>query len=200
MEKLSKETLAIMLNKEWVHLGESMLYNSNNKVLEKVDYSKTTFKNFYWKKGDKLSFQDTSVSFIYSEHFFEHLFLDEAIDLFNECYRILENGGVLRIVVPDADLRTIPERVGFPDNSLPNNHPRKHKTRWSYYSLEPILSSSGFEVIPITYFDKFGKQHVSTLKNHFSKYSYSKNKALVESMVYIKRKNSLIIDGVKLIG
>src|SRR5262249_52597336 len=41
---------------------------------------------------------------IFSEHFVEHLDYTEDIPFFlSECHRVLEDGGVLRIVVPDAE-------------------------------------------------------------------------------------------------
>lgn len=70
---------------------------------------------FYWTAGGRLPFAERSFSFIYSEHFFEHIFLNEAFDLFVECSRVLKRGGTLRINVPDADLRTYakPEPLKF---------------------------------------------------------------------------------------
>src|SRR3989338_10219770 len=114
LEKLTQKQLDVFLNKSWLHLGEEQLENPNNRPLIDVDYSKTNFVPFYFRKGDKLSFKNNRYNFIFSEHFFEHLYLDEAIDLFSECNRILKPNSVMRIVVPDADLRPIPEKVGFP--------------------------------------------------------------------------------------
>jgi SAM-dependent methyltransferase len=51
-----------------------------------------------------LPFDDGSVSVIYCSHFLEHLTFNQAGRLLKECYRVLENGGVIRIVVPDLDL------------------------------------------------------------------------------------------------
>ena len=50
-----------------------------------------------------LPLADGSVTRIHSEHFFEHLrFPDEVMPALAECYRVLEPGGELRIIVPDA--------------------------------------------------------------------------------------------------
>lgn len=52
-----------------------------------------------------LPFPDRSVRGIFCEHFFEHIDYTEEIPTFvSECYRVLQPGGVLRIVVPDAAL------------------------------------------------------------------------------------------------
>lgn len=44
---------------------------------------------------------DQSVNAIYSSHMLEHLDVEEAKHFLSEAYRVLETGGVLRIVVPD---------------------------------------------------------------------------------------------------
>jgi len=51
-----------------------------------------------------LPFADESVSCIFTEHFLEHIDYCEEIPCFiSECYRVLEPGGVIRIIVPDAE-------------------------------------------------------------------------------------------------
>ena len=50
-----------------------------------------------------LPFRDNSVRGIFAEHFLEHLdYREEAPGFLSECYRVLGDKGVLRIVVPDA--------------------------------------------------------------------------------------------------
>lgn len=51
------------------------------------------------RKG--LPFRDATVGYIYSSHTFEHFTWEEALEVAKECLRILQPGGVLRIVVPD---------------------------------------------------------------------------------------------------
>lgn len=50
-----------------------------------------------------LPYTDNSVSFIFSEHFIEHLNETEALNFFKECYRVLEPGGVIRTTTFDVD-------------------------------------------------------------------------------------------------
>lgn len=47
------------------------------------------------------AFGDGTVDVIHSEHFLEHLLLDDAITLLKECRRIIKPDGVVRISVPD---------------------------------------------------------------------------------------------------
>lgn len=44
-----------------------------------------------------------SAAVIVAEHVLEHFFTDEAKRFLRECWRVLEPGGVLRVVVPDAE-------------------------------------------------------------------------------------------------
>jgi predicted SAM-dependent methyltransferase len=56
-----------------------------------------------WDCRASLPFADQSVRGIFSEHFFEHVsYEDEAPALLRECRRVLQPGGVLRLIVPDA--------------------------------------------------------------------------------------------------
>jgi SAM-dependent methyltransferase len=68
------------------------------------------FRN--WKAIDSLrgqelnetsvfEFEDSSVLYAYSCHFFEHINDATAQQLFDEVYRILKPGGIFRIIVPD---------------------------------------------------------------------------------------------------
>ncbi len=48
-----------------------------------------------------LPFRDGSASAFYSSHVLEHMYFDDGQHLIRECFRVLEKGGVLRLVVPD---------------------------------------------------------------------------------------------------
>lgn len=50
-----------------------------------------------------LPFDDCSVDFFFSEHFFEHLTKKDGLNHLKEIYRCLKVGGVSKIVVPDLD-------------------------------------------------------------------------------------------------
>lgn len=58
---------------------------------------------FRWDIRWGLPFENSAVRRIHCEHFFEHLrFPDEVMPALAECFRVLEAGGELRIIVPDA--------------------------------------------------------------------------------------------------
>lgn len=56
---------------------------------------------YYLDARRHLPFKNQAVDYIYSEHFLEHLHLDEGRHLLKECRRVLRPGGVLRISTPD---------------------------------------------------------------------------------------------------
>ena len=67
-------------------------------------------ENVEWNKENKILFadatkriplSDSSAECIYSSHMFEHLSRDGAILFLKDALRVLDNGGVLRISVPD---------------------------------------------------------------------------------------------------
>ena len=49
---------------------------------------------------ERWPFDDGSVAEIHASHFIEHLEADERIHFVNECYRVLEMGGKVTVVVP----------------------------------------------------------------------------------------------------
>jgi len=154
---------------------------------------------FFYRKGGALPFQPGSIEFLFSEHFFEHLFLDEAIELFRECRRVLAPHGVIRTCVPDADLRTYapPEPPGFPDRKLPFDDPAKHKTRWSVYSLSEALSLAGFRPLPLRFCDRLGRYVRRDPKEFEEAYAHSPDREIVYDLRYVMRINSLIVDGIR---
>ncbi len=55
-----------------------------------------------WDITHPLPFRDGAVDAIFHEHLLEHLSLAEGLSLLKECHRLLKEGGVLRVAVPDC--------------------------------------------------------------------------------------------------
>ena len=51
----------------------------------------------------KMPFSDNSVDLIYSEHFIEHLKIEQGVKIFAEFFRLLKPEGMVRIATPDLD-------------------------------------------------------------------------------------------------
>jgi len=66
-----------------------------------VDFRATADFQVDIRRG--LPFGDASCRFIFSEHVFEHLDMQELRRVTSECYRVLEPGGMIRIVTPDLE-------------------------------------------------------------------------------------------------
>ncbi len=227
LEFFEPHVLDTFLDKSWMHLGdgvqvgrkpvvEYLLENTPGSIAKRTYrklwrrmarpdesvtdlYEKTNFASWNFEKGCRLDFPDNSLHFIFSEHFFEHLFFDDAMALFVECRRVLAPRGVLRTVVPDADLRGDegPEPIGFPSRLLPWNHPWKHKTRWSVYMLSEALRLAGFEPVPLRYWDRDGNLVENAPGTLGKAYEGTPEKDLVDRLSFLRRPKSLIVDGVK---
>ena len=51
-----------------------------------------------------MPFTENSVDFIYSEHFIEHVPLEDGKRIFKDCFKFLKPGGVFRIATPDLKI------------------------------------------------------------------------------------------------
>ena len=155
-------------------------------------YARCEFKPFHFAVGTKLDLDDERFSFVFSEHFFEHLFLDEAVALFRECYRVMKPGAVIRTSVPDADLRTYVklEPAGYPAPSLKWNHHQKHKTRWNVYALSEVIRLTGFTPRPVMWCDRDGRFHKEIPSD-------GALPELTGTLAYLRRMPSLVVDGIK---
>ncbi|MCB1236110.1 MAG: class I SAM-dependent methyltransferase [Verrucomicrobiae bacterium] len=224
---LANPALKRLIDPSWVHLGDTPEVGGRHARLRLKDAlvarlrplkyrlrgievpdldairRRTEFRPFYYQIGDRLDFEDDAFGFVLSEHFFEHLFLDEAAALFAECHRVLRPGGVLRVSVPDADLRSYeaPEPVGYPSAREKWHEPDKHKTRWSVYSLTYVLRQVGFDARPVAWCDKFGKRHFSPPEPNAAAYRGVADPAFVFDLSCLKRGDrSLVVDAVKPVG
>jgi predicted SAM-dependent methyltransferase len=70
-----------------------------------IDAYKQKGVNLVYDCRKSLPFQNNSVKYIFVEHFFEHLdYTEEVPHFLSECLRVLNPGGIIRIIVPDMEL------------------------------------------------------------------------------------------------
>ena len=74
----------------WINID-----NNSDKNIEKLDIN--------WNLAKGIPFKDDSVDFIFNEHFLEHLTVEEGQIFLKECKRVLKNGGIMRISMPDLE-------------------------------------------------------------------------------------------------
>jgi SAM-dependent methyltransferase len=214
LEVLPDRVLPAFLDPSWVHLGErpgdgararKRWFRRRLPATRPELYHRTNFVVYYYRTGWILPFRDASFDFAFAEHFFEHLFLDDALRLFRECYRTLRPGGVLRVLVPDADLRTYeaPEPAGFGAaegrrrSALEWTHPNKHKSRWSIRSLPCILELAGFRPVPLTWCSPEGELHQRNPADVAGEYGACRDPEMVRRTDYFSRPLSLVVDAAR---
>lgn len=84
----------------WINID-----NNSDRNIKKLDLN--------WDLRNKLPFPDNSVDFIYNEHFLEHLTIEQGQQTLKDFKRVLKNGGIARIAMPD--LKTCMEDYFNPD-------------------------------------------------------------------------------------
>lgn len=111
-----------------------------------------------------LPFEQNTINAILAEHVVEHVSIHEAWNFFEECLRVLDNGGVMRIAVPcvskifenaNQNYFDFIKRNGWGEANMKDaiksiifNH--GHQTIWEASSLKAILSAIGFEILTIS--------------------------------------------------
>jgi predicted SAM-dependent methyltransferase len=68
-----------------------------------LDLDPESGADIIWDITDGLPFANDTCAFIYSEHFLEHLPVQEGVHFLTECYRSLRKDGVVRIAMPSAE-------------------------------------------------------------------------------------------------
>ncbi|MBA3513197.1 MAG: methyltransferase domain-containing protein [Pyrinomonadaceae bacterium] len=86
-----------------------------------LDYDWAPGIDLCWDLRKRLPFADDSISGVYSEHCLEHLTYGDCLNALREFKRVLRPDGILRVVVPDAELyfdlyqrHKAGEQVSFP--------------------------------------------------------------------------------------
>ncbi len=130
---------------------------------------------FRWDARKSLPFRDKSVRGLFAEHFFEHIdYRQEAPRFLAEAHRVLKDGGILRIIVPDAekylkayangDWQTLssirpldPQRKDFHFDFKYNTRMElinvifrqesEHKFAYDFETLELLLNRNGFQQV-----------------------------------------------------
>ena len=110
--------------------------------------------------GKPIPYPDWCAELILAEHVVEHLDYYAALRFFEECYRVLQPGGVLRVCVPSIEnvwKRADPAYCEFTTKWQPAAtvrgamhailHCHGHKSAWTQSLLEASLAYAGFKVI-----------------------------------------------------
>ena len=99
-----------------------------------------------------LPIHDNAVDCIYSSHFFEHLFKDDAANLFKACAMALKPGGIIRISIPDLAYAVSLYGQGKKTEMLENyffvsgksSYLARHKYMYDFDLIKTALEQAGF--------------------------------------------------------
>jgi predicted SAM-dependent methyltransferase len=155
-----------------------------------IDLMKLKNVSFTYDARRHLPFKNNTVSRIRVEHFFEHIDKNyEAPFFLNECKRIMQEGAVLRIIVPDIEKFITAyvnndnagwESLGYDNNMLPKGFDTKiailnhifrqngeHKYAYDFEALKYVLAKHGFKNITRQrYRQSIDKQLTEDQANH----------------------------------
>lgn len=135
----------------------------------------------------RLPFLDTSVDFIYTSHFLEHLPRYQTIMLLKECRRILRRGGILRVSVPDLKLvaeKYVKNDINFFINLVKSDNPGLNNITDLF-----VIHFYGFDIWSKP--DFLRRVRNSFIRGHLWMYDYDSLKEILESVGFtnIKRCN-----------
>lgn len=120
-----------------------------------------------------IPFRDGVADYIFSSHFFEHLYQKEAAHLLQDCYRVLKEGALLRISIPDLEYAISLYTNGNKEQMLKNyffvedvdSTYSRHKYMYDFEMLSELLSEIGFREITRRKFQEGDFPDVSLLDN-----------------------------------
>jgi len=99
-----------------------------------------------------LPLNENTVDFIYSSHFFEHLFRDDAAALLKSCAQALKPGGIIRISIPDlayaVSLYDLGRKAEMLDDYFfvegKGSYLARHKYMYDFELIKEALEKAGF--------------------------------------------------------
>lgn len=114
-----------------------------------------------WNITRALPFPDNSVNAIFNEHVLEHLTPEDGYQFLKDAYRVLQPGGVLRVVMPDAHLYIksyvdpedtfLEEWRGVPYTPMmalqQEFYSFSHRAMYNYETLALFLETIGFDEV-----------------------------------------------------
>lgn len=85
--------------------------------------------------GEKFPIESDKFDFIYSEHLFEHLKIEQQLNMLEESYRVLKNGGIMRIATPSIEFL-------FNLYAKPKTDVNKHYINWAVNNIPNLKITS----------------------------------------------------------
>lgn len=119
-----------------------------------------------------IPFDGGVADYVYSSHFFEHFFHDEAAFIAREAWRVLKPGGVLRVCVPDLEIAVNTYLEGRREAALQyffeggkSDYFSRHKYMYDFTLLKELLERAGFASVTRCAFQQGQTPDIATLDN-----------------------------------
>jgi predicted SAM-dependent methyltransferase len=122
----------------------------------------------------KLPFEDNSIDYIFCEEAIEHINLNDGIALLKECWRILKEGGTMRITTPNLDWfaenSTLSVDSCHQINEIFYNH--DHRYLYTTKALRYFVEQTGFvNIVQSSYKDS--NSQLGYLDSHADRFNHS---------------------------
>jgi SAM-dependent methyltransferase len=92
----------LVKHRRFVQLLKSLRLLSSNRFDRLKNIDREIIR---WDLRKGIPFTEDTFDVVYHSHFLEHLHRHSALLLLRDCHRVLEKGGMIRVVVPDLELR-----------------------------------------------------------------------------------------------
>ena len=140
----------------WIHRLAYRFSGSSN-YISCEEYCKILQSNdfLYHDLSLSLPIYKSSLNYIYSSHFFEHIFKEDAVALLKSCLYALKPGGVIRIAIPDLAYAISLYKQGKKTEMLEDyffvsskgSYLARHKYMYDFEMIKEILEKIGFSNI-----------------------------------------------------
>ncbi len=179
------------VTKNWVNIDGSLnaLIAQFPNSIQSIFYKFSGAKRYYNKKefckilsenifvhhdlSKNIPFFDNTVENIFSSHFFEHLYRNDAKTFLKECHRVLQKKGILRISIPDLKFAINLYNENKKDEMMQkyffveeaNNDFSRHKYMYDFDMIKRELVDAGFKKIRRCKFKEGNLPDVDRLDN-----------------------------------
>ncbi len=119
---------------------------------------------------EKIFSKEKPTAFL-AEHVWEHMTCEEGLLAAKNCYEYLEEGGYMRVAVPDKNFRNewYQNLVKVGGNGDPAHPAYTHKIVYDYKTFSEIFVQAGFDVELLEYCDENGNFHYKYWNAHDGK-------------------------------
>jgi len=102
--------------------------------------------------GWNIYFEEKKIDMILSEHVWEHFDFDQGRVAASICYKFLENGGRMRVAVPDGN-HPSEDYISWVMPGGIGPGAEDHKVLYTFESLKTVFEDVGFEIALLEYYD-----------------------------------------------